>query len=138
MEIRLIEEQDFELLKEIFDEDGKELKIEHFKKFLETPNAYAFVLKNEEKIVGFSYCYALVRPDGKTMFYLHDIGLLERYRDRGMGTQMMNYIVDFAKTKGFSEIFLITDYGNPRACHVYEKTGFKNDIPNEVCYVNEF
>ena len=71
------------------------------------------------------------------MFYLHDIGLLERCRDKGMGTEFMKYIVKFAKDKGFSEIFLITDYNNSRACHVYEKVGFKNEIPDEVCYVYE-
>ena len=35
-------------------------------------------------------------------------------------------------------MFVITDEGNPRACHVYEKVGFKNEIPDEVCYVYEF
>ena len=74
----------------------------------------------------------------KKMFYLHDIGLLERYRDKGMGTEMMKYIVDFAKEKGFYKVFLVTDYNNPRACHVYETAGFKNEIQDEVCYVCEF
>ena len=50
----------------------------------------------------------------------------------------MEYIVKFAKDNKFSEIFLITDYNNPRACHVYEKVGFKNETPDEVCYVYEF
>lgn len=72
------------------------------------------------------------------MFYLHDIGIIENQRDKGMGTTTMEYIVNFAKNNGFSEIFLITDYNNPRACHVYEKVGFKNEIPDEVCYVYEF
>ncbi len=28
-----------------------------------------------------------------------------------------------------------TDKGNPRACHVYEKLGGKNDYEDEICYV---
>ena len=50
----------------------------------------------------------------------------------------MEYIVKFAKDNKFSEIFLITDYNNPRACHVYEEVGFKKEILDEVCYVYEF
>ena len=139
MEIKLLEENEIELIKEIFEEDNeKVLNVENVKNFLRTPNCYAFILKNNNQVVGFAYCHGLARPDGKTMFYLHDIGILERYRDKGMGTQFMQCIVNFAKDKGFSEIFLITDYNNPRACHVYEKVGFKNEISNEVCYVYEF
>lgn len=138
MEIRLLEEKDIPLLKDIFNEDGKVLNHEYVKNFLNTPNAYAFILEKANKIIGFSYCHGLVRPDGKKMFYLHDIGLLEKERDKGMGTEMMRFIVNFAKNNGFSEVFLITDYNNPRACHVYEKVGFTNEIANEVCYVYEF
>ena len=54
-----------------------------------------------------------------------------------MGTKFMEYVVKFAKDNKFSEIFLTTDYNNPRACHVYEKVGFKNETPDEVCYVYE-
>ena len=54
---------------------------------------------------------------------------------RKFWTSLLN---KFAKDKGFSEIFLITDYNNPHACHVYENVGFKNSIPDEVCYVYEF
>ena len=139
MEIKLLEENEIELIKEVFEEDSdKILNIEHVKNFLNTPNCYAFILKQDSKVIGFAYCHGLARPDGKKMFYLHDIGLLERYRDKGIGTEFMRYIVNFAKSNGFSEVFLITDYNNPCACHVYEKVGFTNEIPDEVCYVYEF
>ena len=139
MEIKLLEENEIESIKEIFEEEGdKILNIDYVKSFLNTPNCYAFILKNENKTIGFCYCHGLARPDGKKMFYLHDIGILEKDRDKGMGTEFMKYIINFAKDNGFSEIFLVTDYNNPRACHVYEKVGFTNEIPNEVCYVYEF
>ena len=37
-----------------------------------------------------------------------------------------------------SEMFLITDKGNPRACHVYEKLGGKNDYKDEIVYVYDY
>lgn len=36
------------------------------------------------------------------------------------------------------EMFVMTDKGNPRACHVYEKIGGKNDYEDEICYVINF
>ncbi|HAQ0089685.1 TPA: GNAT family N-acetyltransferase, partial [Enterococcus faecium] len=39
---------------------------------------------------------------------------------------------------GCSEMFLITDKGNPRACHVYEKLGGKNDYKDEIVYVYDY
>ena len=32
----------------------------------------------------------------------------------------------------------ITDKGNPRACHVYEKIGGKNDYKDEIVYVYDY
>ena len=31
-----------------------------------------------------------------------------------------------------------TDKGNPRACHVYEKLGGKNDYKDEIVYVYDY
>ena len=36
------------------------------------------------------------------------------------------------------KMFLITDKGNPRACHVYEKLGGKNDYKDEIVYVYDY
>lgn len=138
MEIRLLEEKDIELLNEVLSDDGMEFNVNNIKNFINSPSAYGFIAKEDDKIVGFAYCHSLIRPDGKIMFYMHSIGVLPEYQNRGIGSQMMRFIVDFAKNKGKSEIFLITDKGNPRACHVFEKSGLINNIPNEVCYVYEF
>ena len=76
MKVGLITESDIDLLREIFEDDNMVYNKVDIKKFIDTPNSYAFVLKNEEKVIGFAYGYALVRLDGKTMFYLHSIGIL--------------------------------------------------------------
>ena len=112
--------------------------IKNLKKFLTTPNTYGFIAKVGDKIVGFAYCYALQRPDGFVMFYLHTIGNLPNYQDKGIGSKLMKFIIDFAKKNKFSELFVITDKGNPRACHLYEKFGGKNDYEDEIVYVYDF
>ena len=46
--------------------------------------------------------------------------------------------MEYSKEIGCSEMFLITDKGNPRACHVYEKLGGKNDYKDEIVYVYDY
>lgn len=35
-------------------------------------------------------------------------------------------------------MFVITDKGNDRACHIYEKLGGINDIEDEIVYVYDY
>ena len=138
MKINLMSEEDIKDLQEIFEDDNMTYNKLNIKKFIDTPNAYAFVVREDEKVVGFAYGYGLVRLDGKVMFYLHSIGILEAYQNSGFGSSLMNFILSFAKDNNFSEVFVITDKGNIPACKLYEKSGLNNDIENEIVYVKEF
>ena len=64
--------------------------------------------------------------------------MLPKYQDKGFGTKLLEYAKDYIKSHGFFEMFVLTDKGNPRACHVYEKIGGKNDFEDEICYVVSF
>ena len=72
------------------------------------------------------------------MFYLHSIGMLPQYQKNCYGTKLLEFIKKYAKDTGCSEMFVITDKGNPRACHVYEKLGGKNDYEDEIVYVYDY
>lgn len=138
MEVKLLEEQDVIQMQEVLEDDNMVFNVDNLKNFINTKMAYGFIAKDNDRVVGFAYGYGLTRPDGKVMFYLHSIGVLPDIQNKGVGSKMMDYIVSFAKENKFSEVFVITEKGNTRACHVYEKSGFKNDIENEIVYVCEF
>ena len=137
MEIELLTKKDINKLQAVFDDDNMIFYENNVNRFLETKNAYAFVAKEKDVVVGLAYGYSLVRLDGNVMFYLHSIGVLPSFQKQGIGTKMMKYIVSFAKENSFSEVFVITDKGNISACKLYEKAGFENDIENEIVYVLE-
>ena len=61
--------------------------------------------------------------------------LLHRHKKRRF---LCKFIKEYSKEIGCSEMFLITDKGNPRACHVYEKLGGKNDYKDEIVYVYDY
>ena len=123
--------------KKIID-DNMVFDIDNLKGFLNDTSSFGFIAKENNKIIGFAYCYTLLRPDGKTMFYLHSIGMLPNYQDKGYGSKLLSFIKEYSKEIGCSEMFLITDKGNPRACHVYEKLGGKNDYKDEIVYVYDY
>ena len=138
IQIKKLERADIPLMGEVLADDRMVFNPEFLENFVDDPRSFGFLVKSGGKIVGFAYAYALLRPDGKTMFYLHSIGLLPEYQDQGMGTRLLAYILDYAKSGGYSECFVITDRGNPRACHMYEKLGGRNGYEDEIVYVYEF
>ena len=138
MEYKLLEKEDLELMEEVLKDDNMVFSKDYLNVFINDNNAYGFIAKENNNIVGFAYAYTLLRPDGKTMFYLHSIGMLPNYQNKGYGTKLMQFIKDYSIKLGCSEMFVITDKGNPRACHLYEKIGGKNDYEDEVVYVYDF
>ncbi|EGO8441343.1 GNAT family N-acetyltransferase, partial [Streptococcus agalactiae] len=125
--INIPKKNDLEFMEEVLIDDNMVFDIDNLKGFLNDTSSFGFIAKENNKIIGFAYCYTLLRPDGKTMFYLHSIGMLPNYQDKGYGSKLLSFIKEYSKEIGCSEMFLITDKGNPRACHVYEKLGGKND-----------
>ena len=138
MEYKVLEKKDLELMEDVLKDDNMIFNKDFLNSFINDNNAYGFIAKENNNIVGFAYAYALLRPDGKTMFYLHSIGMLPDYQNNGYGTKLMQFIKDYSIKLGCSEMFVITDKGNPRACHLYEKLGGKNDYEDEVVYVYDY
>ena len=138
MEYKVFEKQDIELMEDVLKDDNMIFNKGFLNYFINDNNAFGFIAKDNNNIVGFAYAYTLLRPDGKTMFYLHSIGILPDYQNNGYGTKLMQFIKDYSIKLGCSEMFVITDKGNPRACHLYEKLGGKNDYEDEVVYVYDY
>ncbi len=42
-------------------------------KFIEDKNNYAFAGIKDDKVIAFLYGYGMLRPDGKSMFYIHSV-----------------------------------------------------------------
>lgn len=53
------------------------------------------------------------------------LGLLQKYREEGIGSALMNTMIETAKRMNVRLLELSCFENNPRALHVYEKLGFK-------------
>lgn len=47
------------------------------------------------------------------------------YQNMGLGTEMVNHLLDIARKKRLKKVFLLVNTDNVRAVHVYKKCGFR-------------
>ncbi|GHV40840.1 hypothetical protein FACS189490_06670 [Clostridia bacterium] len=134
--IELLKPEDVELVKELVEDGNRIFSKKKLERFVISDGNYAFIAKIDNEAAGLAYCYTLERLDeAGPMLYIHSVGILPQYQNCGLGTRLMRFIVDFARGKGFSECFVITDRNNPRACKIYEKVGGVSEYEDEVVYV---
>ncbi len=72
----------------------------------------------------------LTIPESETNggeFYLDTIAISPMAQGKGIGTQLLKYIIDYARDQNFKQIGLLVDIENPSAKKLYEKLGFKPD-----------
>ena len=126
---------DISLMKNFIDDENTNYNKEQLTNFLNENNSYGFIVKNENKIVGFAYGYVLLRPDGNQDFYLHAIDIISEFQGKGYGTKLMNFIKKYIKEIKCRKMFLITNKSNISACKCYEKAGGVNNSDDEIVYV---
>jgi RimJ/RimL family protein N-acetyltransferase len=59
------------------------------------------------------------------------ITIHDDYQNLGLGTIMINHLLDIARKKRLEKVFLLVNATNSRAIHVYEKCGFKTEAKLE-------
>ena len=122
MECKVLEKQDFELMKEIIEDDDMEFDLDNLNEFLKDKNNYGFIAKKDNKIIGFIYGYSLLKPNGKYMFYVHSVGVLPNYQGKGIGKELFKYMVEYLENEKKSyKYFLLTTEDNIIAQKLYRK-----------------
>ncbi len=68
------------------------------------------------------------------------ISLLAKYREEGIGTELLKSLIDEARTMGLRLLTLTCFENNDRALHVYEKLGFKQVglVPEACLYKDKY
>jgi ribosomal protein S18 acetylase RimI-like enzyme len=134
MEYKVLEKQDIASMKYFVDDENTKYDEAFLEDFLGEKNAFGYVAKEKDTIVGFAFGYVLVKPDGRRDFYLHAIDIMEEYQKHGYGTELMKYIVSHTKSIGCGELFLITNKSNVSACRCYEKAGGISKVDDDIVY----
>ncbi len=138
--IRLAKEEDLESLAKIkhevwnstyrgiypdymIDNFDFEKHISKFKKILDNPDVFLFVVECEGKLIGYMDYGVPVRPFKD---YQQEIGLLyvlKEYQGKGIGKELFNLAYKEIKEKGYDVFFISCNKYNVKAQGFYEKMG---------------
>lgn len=84
------------------------------------------VCSYENRVVAMvNFLYSFSTALGSRVVILEDMIVSNEYRDKNIGSKLLEFAKEFAKSKGIERITLLTDDDNFKAHKFYEKNGFK-------------
>uniref|UniRef100_A0A7V5XF86 [Ribosomal protein bS18]-alanine N-acetyltransferase n=1 Tax=Thermodesulfobacterium geofontis TaxID=1295609 RepID=A0A7V5XF86_9BACT len=128
------EEKDLQIISELeknlfFEENWSYFQIlKEFKNEL----SKIWVFKKRDKIIGY-----LIFREIKPEIEILKIGVKKEYQRKGIATQLMQKLIEFAKEKNISKIFLEVKASNLPAYNFYKKLGFKETYKRKNYYGDE-
>lgn len=95
-----------------------------FEQLLADQQLYLYYV-NEEKVGMFK----LIRLQHRTshIAYLGGVAIAPEFTGKGLGTSMINAIIEMARQKNIRRIELSTSIANERAAQLYQKCGFQRE-----------
>jgi RimJ/RimL family protein N-acetyltransferase len=92
--------------------------------FTSATNKFMISAFSEERIIGNLSCLAM-----GGQFLMHNcrigMGIEEEFQNLGVGTALLNYAIEIARSKGFSRLELNVRTFNTAGIALYEKIGFQ-------------
>ena len=85
-------------------------------------NAKFITINNDEGVIGF-VAYYINSPD-KIQAYISQIAVINRFRSKGIGKKLIEYVIDDIRNTGFKQIKLEVDKENKPAIQLYNRYGF--------------
>ncbi len=89
------------------------------------PMSRVFLAYDTDQPIGIAVCFiGFSTFKAKPLVNIHDLAVLESYRARGVGTQLIDAVIEFANSLGCCAITLEVRADNP-ARKLYAKKGFQ-------------
>src|SRR4051794_10515785 len=102
---------------------GRDVSVEYLARYLSNPSNYLFVADADGEPVGFLSAHRIDRLNRmETQFFIYEIEVVEAYRRRGIGRQLMGEVLQMARQEGI-EAFVFTNHSNAGAVHFYKSLG---------------
>ncbi|KAL2897752.1 N-alpha-acetyltransferase 50 [Bienertia sinuspersici] len=86
--------------------------------------------------VGAIACRLEKRESGAVRVYIMTLGVLAPYRGLGVGTKLLNHVLELCSKQSISEIYLHVQTNNEEAINFYKKFGFEITDTIQNYYTN--
>src|SRR6266702_2866403 len=120
-----------EMLGDLFTQEGdfrpdKDKQLRGLRLIFEQPSrGRVFVLRCDGAIVGMiNLLFTISTAEGGFVMLLEDLVVHKEYQDKGYGSKLLQYAINFAKQKNFLRITLLTDRPENVAQAFFRKHGF--------------
>ena len=122
LEIYNMTDYDLSLIKDILIDDFDDFwTYDVLQEELNNPNSEYFVAKLENNILGFAGIWKAVDD-----VHITDIVVKKSNRQTGIGSKLLEKLIQTAKSQNFNSITLEVNEHNQHAINLYLKYGFKN------------
>ena len=112
-------------------EDYDEKVLKNCKEEIIDKDGYIFFAIYNNSVVG---TMALI-PRENGVYELNKMAVNKEFRGNGIGNQLINFIIDFAKKKKYKSVILYSNTVLKNSIHLYNKFGFKKiSIENNTPY----
>ena len=92
-------------------------------------NGEIYVAKENNNIVGYVIIEIMEKNNRKMRYRkileISNLGVEENYRNKGIGTELLNFIKNKALENNCTDLYLTVNEENKNAIKLYEKFGFK-------------
>lgn len=95
-------------------------------KYIIEPGGMIFFVRDQRNIIG---TVALMKMD-EGVFELTKMAVVPAARGKNIGQRLMNYTLDYARSKGWRMLIIYSNRKLENAIHIYKKYGFR-EIPIE-------
>lgn len=121
------------------DNDEDQFTVE-FKELVDYEDAVVFLAKEENEYVGFAQCqlrYDYVEgTETSPVGYLEGIYVVEEYRKKGIGKELINYCEDWSRGKGCVEFASDVELDNVDSFRFHLRVGFK-EVNRLICFAKK-
>jgi ribosomal protein S18 acetylase RimI-like enzyme len=98
-------------------------------KVLQSDGNFCYLLYNDKELIGYLVGDFRVLPDNRYGYYISYVFISEKYRNKKLGSKLMNMLINECKNRGVNHIVLTCDSRDKQIISFYKKYGFKMD-PN--------
>lgn len=112
----------------------------HFTKLLDKEDAVIFLAEEEDQYIGFAHCQLrfdyVEGTDTSPVGYLEGIYVMEEYRKRGIGKELVTYCEEWSRQKGCTEFASDIELDNVDSFNFHLKVGFK-EVNRIICFAKK-
>ncbi len=136
MEIKILQPGDASLLDhvalDVFDDPIVPQAVQNFLAF---PDHHLAVAIDQGMVVGFASAVQYVHPDKhRPELWVNEVGVSPSHQNRGVGKALMHALLEFARSAGCSEAWVLTERNNEPARKLYKAAGGEEEQEEIVMF----